>query len=238
MTVTVEPGGRVLKPYPLHRVALVGMGPSAVAFANSVYYEEFRRKLGHSEAWTLNYGHQVWQHDLLFNMHDLVHMRQHAPEADYIEGYKDHPQRVVTTRFVGDIANCYEFPFEELFKRFGDTYFSCGSAYMVAFAIMCLELQEGGAKELHIFGMDFNYHGREEYEAGRCCLEYWIGRAVGMGIDVKVPSSSALMDLYQRSHLNGLQGNGKMYGMQGLEPVFTTSGGKLQLTGWKSNEPD
>ncbi len=49
MTVTVEPGGRVLKPYPLHRVALVGMGPSAATFANSVYYEEFRPKKGHSE---------------------------------------------------------------------------------------------------------------------------------------------------------------------------------------------
>jgi hypothetical protein len=75
VTVTVEPGGKVLKPYPLHRVALIGMGPSAVAFANSVYADEFKVKRGAAEAWTLNYGYQVWQHHLLFNMRDLVHER-------------------------------------------------------------------------------------------------------------------------------------------------------------------
>lgn len=225
-----------MEPYPLHRVALVGMGPSAVAFANSIYYEEFKRRAGEGEVWTLNYGQQVWQHDVLFNMRDLVWFQQHEPEAGLIEMYRNHDKPVITTRYTEAVKNCYEFPFATLFAEFGDTYFSCGTAYMVAMAIMCLLRQDKGEKELHLFGFDFNYPGRSEYETGRACLEYWIGRAVGLGIDVKVPNSSSLMDMFQRTHGQGAQGNGKMYGFHGLEPKFTTANGKLELEGW--NDPE
>lgn len=235
--VTVEPGGRVLQPYPLHQVAMVGMGPSAVQFANSVYYQEFCRKKGEREIWTLNYGYQVWQHDLLFNMRDLVHERQHNPAGDFIEAYREHPVPVVTTRFVKDIQNCYEYPFEEMFDTFGDRYFACGSSFMVAMAIMCLRKQEKGDRILSLFGFDFNYPGKDLYEAGRANLEYWIGRAIQSGIDVRVPDASTLMDMYQRNHTHkGLVGNGVIYGCQDLVPEFDTLEGKLKLTGWKSND--
>ncbi len=239
MTVTVEPGGKVLKPYPLHQVALIGMGPSAVAFANDVYYEHFRSVKGESERWTLNYGQQVWQHDLLFNMRDLVYEHQNNPAGSFFGAYGSHDRPIVTTRYVESIPNCFEFPFEEVFKTFGDSYFACGPAFMMAFASLCLEAMPNGRKQLGLYGMDYNYQDQEAYEAGRPCLEYWIGRAVQRGINVSVPPSSALMDQFQRNHGNGAAGNGKIYGCQGLEPIFDTEcATHMKLIGWKDrNDP-
>lgn len=228
-----------MEPYPLHRVALVGMGPSAATFANAVYYEEVRPKPGHTEVWTLNYGHLVWQHQVLFNMRDLLYERQHNPAGDFIEAYRDHPVPVVTTRFIPGIKNCYEFPFEKMFAKFGDQYFSCGSSFMVAFAIMCLEMEPEGDKELHMYGFDFNYVDKGAIEAGRANLEYWIGRATQRGIKVHIPPASTLMDMYQRTMIKkGLVGNGTIYGMQDLVPEFDTTGKELKLTGWRDiNDP-
>jgi hypothetical protein len=236
VTVTVEPGGKVLKPYPLHRVALIGMGPSAVGFANSVYADEFKAKAGAAERWTLNWGYQVWQHDLLFNMRDLVHERLHNPAGDFIEEYRDHPVPVVTTRFVEGIKNCAEYPFADVFAKFGSTYFSCGPAYMVAFAIMCLEMQEEGAKELHIFGMDYNYPDKNWHEVGRSCLEFWLGIATQRGIDIRLPNSTMLCDQYYRNHTaGGPAGNGRIYGCHDLVPIFDEEETKfLKLKKWKS----
>ena len=42
-------------------------------------------------------------------------------------------------------------------------------------------------------GLDFSYPNAHQAEQGRACVEYWIGRARGLGLDVVVSSQSRLM---------------------------------------------
>lgn len=84
-----------------------------------------------------------------------------------------------------DIPGSVQFPVKEMCQQLGSEYFTCCPAYMVAWAIAL------GYSEIHVYGVDMAQE--TEYSYQRPCMEYWIGRAQGMGIKTHVPRESDLL---------------------------------------------
>lgn len=206
---------RVFKPYPLKRVIILGMGASVSDYINMLYSsptileEDF-------EVWTINCGCAVFDHDVVFNMHDLDVLEKLEPEKKFKDLYNSHNKPVVTVRpWEGAGDNVKEYPLYEVLEAFGQDYFAGGIAYMVAFALLC------DVEEIYIFGCDFSYDDDSSaYERGRPNLEFWLGYAAARGVRISVATSSTLIDTSYRLRGNGAQGFGKVYGYFDRQPVY------------------
>ena len=77
------------------------------------------------------------------------------------------------------------YPLEEITEYFQTDYFSCSVAYAMAMAIY------QGATEIDIWGIFLSSGGEHAYQ--KPCIEYWIGRAIGLGIKVKVHGMTRLL---------------------------------------------
>lgn len=236
--ITVEPNARVWMPQAVADITIVGMGLSGVQLMSDVYQCNFR-KPGVKEIWVLNHSAMLLQHDLAFNMGDLTDpLRLAGPGISFLDLYKDHPQPVITTRYIREIKNCYEFPWEMIFNAHNDYYFQSGPSYLVALAILSLMMYKkdsGKNGTLRLYGLDFNYPGANEYEKGRCCVEYWIGRAKQLGINILVPEITSLLDQNLYNTTNGLQGNGFCYGLGTVRPIFGQDEGRIYLKAFKDS---
>jgi len=234
---TLEPGARVLMPYACEEIVIVGMGMSSIQLHQDVYTCNFSEK-GKREVWTFNVGAKLYQHDLSFNMRDLtIPANMAGPGVSFLDVYKDGTKPVVTSRYVKEIANCYEYPWQLVFETFNDYYFASGPAYAIAFAILCQEeykKQSGKYGTLRLYGLDFNYPGKTEYEAGRCCVEYWIGRAKDRGISLLLPTVTSLMDQNLMDG-EGVQGNGMCYGLGPNRPIFGMDQGRIRFKGFRNS---
>lgn len=76
------------------------------------------------------------------------------------------------------------YPFEAVADSIGQAYWNSSIAYAMALAI------HEGAREIAIFGVDMD--GTDEYAYQRPNMEYLIGIARGLGINVYIPPESAL----------------------------------------------
>lgn len=217
--------GRVWRPSPLRRVDIVAMGASCVEFAKDCYHIGPREK--DHQVWTLNSGPLCFQHDLIWNMHDLTQLPE---ETDYIGLYKTTEKPLVTIRALEELPNSFEFPLAEWIEKYQNNYFANTVSYMIAGALMC------GVEELVLYGADYNYAKKSDYEAGRSCVEYWLGYATAKGIKVKVAMSSTLLDACHRIPGNGgAIGYGEVYGYFKTQPKFDFDpDGKVRLVGFDS----
>jgi len=77
------------------------------------------------------------------------------------------------------------FPMERLIKKFGCDYFSDTICYMMVYAI------DQGYKKLRLYGIDM--HLTDEYQTEKGGIEYWIGYARGLGIDVWIVDGGSLL---------------------------------------------
>lgn len=84
-----------------------------------------------------------------------------------------------------DIPGSVKFPIDELCQQLESSYYTCCPSQMVAWAIAL------GYSEIHVYGVDMAQE--TEYGYQRPCMEYWIGRAQGMGIVTHVPTESDLL---------------------------------------------
>ena len=174
-------------------VAILGMGPSAGA------YLEITKRLGGrhrycDETWVINALGDVFAHDRVFHMDDvrIQEVRaKAAPQSNIaalLPWLKKHPGPVVTSRSHPDYSGLVEFPLEAVINRFNRAYFNSTAAYAVAYACFI------GVKKLSIFGMDFTYPDAHHAEKGRACVEFWLGIAASLGMEIVIPRSSTLMD--------------------------------------------
>ena len=83
-----------------------------------------------------------------------------------------------------DIPCSVRYPIEQAVERFGN-YFTNTISYMIALAIM------EGAEEIGIYGVDMAT--APEYQAQRPSCEYYLGIAVGKGINVTVHPAADLL---------------------------------------------
>lgn len=82
------------------------------------------------------------------------------------------------------------YPLETVIQQLKANYFANSLAYMVAYAIFT------GVKSIHLYGVD--HLSYQTYIMERSCLEYWLGRAQGAGIDISIAEDSAVLKTYNR----------------------------------------
>lgn len=91
---------------------------------------------------------------------------------------------------------CEVYPLEEICAKYKNHYFSNSISYMIAYAIY------KGYDKIKVYGVD---HVRyESYVMERSGVEFWLGIAIGAGIDVEIAAGSALLKTF----------NGKLYGYE------------------------
>lgn len=117
------------------------------------------------------------------------------------------------TRFKGLPLNIEIYPIEDVLKKFPTRFFSNSIAYMIAYALLktktiqtpddALPRPISGYHKIKFYGIDMMNHSTYIQEKGG--VEYWMGVALGMGVEVVNTVGSA----------TGKTFNGKMYGHYG-----------------------
>lgn len=114
----------------------------------------------------------------------------------------------------------YEYPFAEVVEEFQCGYLQNGVAYMIAFAMLCK------VKKISLYGCDFDFRTPGSmYEAGRCCVEYWMGRAHERGIGLVLPDKSNLQDMQKIGKLG-------LYGFGFQQPKFEVHNERVRVAGF------
>lgn len=217
------------QPSPLRRVDIVAMGTSAVEFMQDCYHAPMREK--DHEVWTVNSGPLVFRCDKVWNMHDLSKLTTvNSKEVDYLPLYKTIDFPLITIRALEELPQSLEFPLGQLVDQFQSNYFANTVSYMVAGALLC------GVEEIHLYGADFNFPGKEAYEAGRACVEYWLGIAHARGVKVFTAKTTTLMDaVYRQPGGKGAIGYGAVYGYFDGQPEMSSEG---KVTGFRGAADD
>jgi hypothetical protein len=126
--------------------------------------------------WTLNglmlENNKIERH---FYLHDKHSMANYEEIVDWANEC-DIP--IVVRKKSSDIKNNLVYPIKEIAWHFGTDYFTSSLAFMLAMAIY--EEYEC----IHIIGMP--YCTDIEYFEQKACVEFWIGMALGQGIDVVI----------------------------------------------------
>ncbi len=177
---------------PPARVAIVALGPSRndyIVTADSAG----DRRVRFDQVWAINTAAVVFAHDLVLHMDDVrtQEARAAAGNAKYgawCEFLKRHDKPVLTSRPHPDYPCLEAYPLEQVINACGSDYFNNTVPYGIALAIAI------GVKQLALFGCDYHWTGVSEVEPGRACVEFWLGRAMLQGVDVKVAPTSTLMD--------------------------------------------
>lgn len=78
----------------------------------------------------------------------------------------------------GDIPTSVPYPFDDVVSFFGTDYFADSCCYMVALAIY------QGFDKISLYG--FNYAWGENYGREKPAVSFWLGVAVGFGVQVEV----------------------------------------------------
>lgn len=87
------------------------------------------------------------------------------------------------------------YPIEKIIKKFGTKYFCNSIAYMIAYALYY------GYKKIYLYGVDFDeadwdrQRQKQQEERGD---EFWMGVALGMGVDVITPIESNIGKTFDR----------------------------------------
>jgi hypothetical protein len=77
------------------------------------------------------------------------------------------------------------FPLKRLIKKYGTDYFSDALCYMIVWAI------DKGYRKIRLYGCDMMT--QEEYGWEKGGIEYWVGYAKGLGIEVEICEGSQLL---------------------------------------------
>jgi len=168
-----------------------------VAIVGFTDHREMAMKLDDSfEIWGLNELYRympIPRFHRWFEIHGREYLCADAEGQKHIEDLKSvlGPIPIYMQRHHEDIPGSVRFPIQELIEHFGGAqavganYFTNCPAEMIAFAIAM------GYREIHVYGVDMAQDS--EYGTQRPCCEYWLGRALGMGIKVYVPDLSDLL---------------------------------------------
>lgn len=182
-------------------IAVVGMAPAAL--------NEIPRLSADTEIWTLNVGPQTicprW--DRHYEVHDFDWLRERR--GDNVEAYlawlqEPHEQPIYMLRPDPRIPASKQYPLEQVYPRYGrqmpdgrwNIYAESTVDWMLIAAINDLvndaQREERPASgKLLCLGIDMGL--KLEYQHQRKSAEFWLGVAMGMGIEVIVPQTSDLL---------------------------------------------
>ena len=96
------------------------------------------------------------------------------------------------------------YPLKGIVEKFGRNYFSDTIAYQIAYALY------KGYDKIKIYGADMHTYG--EYATEKGGIEYWLGRAESMGVEIVIPKDSSLLKTCNLMEY-GMNPNIKLYTM-------------------------
>jgi hypothetical protein len=193
-------------------VALVGMAPGTCGFAPA---DENTKVGGGLEVWGLNESHLTkWMKPnwtRWFQLHPKASFTREVEKRGGIGHYdwlkQNHGDKIIYMQYVyPEIPNSVEYPIHDMTQRFfgkllGDErkrkYFTSTMAYMMPIAIA------EGFQRIELYG--FEMAADDEFVSQRPSAEFWIGQALGAGIEVYEPKECNLTD-------------GPLYGYAGRGP--------------------
>jgi len=174
-------------------IAILGLGPSLDGYTGLTKRAGGRRAFC-DETWCVNALGAVFDCDRTFHMDDvrIQEIRAAAlPDSNIarmLAWIKTSPGPIVTSRAHPEYPGLVEFPLRDVLERFPMGYFNNTAAYAVAYALFI------GATKISLFGCDYTYPNVHHAEKGRACLEFWLGMAAEMGVQLSVPKVSSLLD--------------------------------------------
>ena len=198
-------------------VAIVGMGKSwfdyNLAKSHGAHFDE---------VWAINSVASVIFHDRVFMM---------DPPSRFLDtddaGGQTNSMSKLLTEHEGPVYTCelddrcpglVEYPINEVLGGCGCHYLNNTVSYAVAFAIW------NKVAKIKMFGIDFGYKGNLYFaEAGRASVEFWLGKAMSLDIQVEVAHTSYLLD-------TAVPDDEKLYGYHRLDDplvVITNEHGHL-----------
>lgn len=165
------------------KVALVGFSSST---RDAAPYDDPSYEL-----WGMNqsYLHFKREPDRWFEIH-VADQREDPEVPAYLSDLKDLGCPVYTVDRDPTIPTSIRYPLERVVEGLPAYYrrfFTSSAAYMVALAIA------EGFETIALYGIDCAIG--TEYETQKPCLEAWLSLAIGRGIEVIVPSASALFKI-------------------------------------------
>ena len=165
-------------------VAIVAMGQSSGTYLALCANRGDRHRVA-EETWAINAMGGVIDHDLLFHMDDCK-IQESRAEADpkggvsgMVNWLKDHPRFVTSTAYP-DYPGAIEYPLEDVINMIRFPYLNSTSACAVAYAMTM------GVKHLKLYGLDFTYQNWHQGEKGRGCVEFLLGIAWAMRINIEI----------------------------------------------------
>ena len=116
-----------------------------------------------------------------------------------------------------------EYPLKQIVKYSESAYLNNTVAYAIAYALW------SKVKQISIFGVDFTYQTNMHFaEAGRGCVEFWIGKCINQGIQVGIAPRSSLLD-------TDVDTKHKLYGYHRLDNpqvTFQDNYGNINICKW------
>jgi hypothetical protein len=155
-----------------------------------------------AEVWVINGPKLPPRWDVLFQLHGLHHIEQ-KHGTDYLEWLKTvDPDR----RLIMPVQHCMRgavaYPLRQIRERFR-AYLNNSVPLAIAYA-----LYVGPPSKLWLDGMFYLDGGKGEPDGSVRCIEYWLGVAEGMGVEVLVPPGCGLLE--PQPHVYGFEGPGSV----------------------------
>lgn len=158
----------------IDHVVIIGLGKN----------KELALDIKGAELWGLVWDSEWAKYDRLFEMHDLNLIRSiKCRPSGYEDKLRECWQPLYMQEYYKDIPNAIKYPFKQVIEYTGD-YFNSSIAYMLALAI------SNEIPVITILGV--NMLDAEEYRYQKPNLEYLIGLASGIGLQVNLDEQSGL----------------------------------------------
>src|SRR3990167_10746849 len=127
--------------------------------------------------------------DTIFSMDDLDHLltvrRGMFTKEQFIEKVNERSVPYYSSVVTPEIRMCREYPLKEVMSVLKVPYLSNTICYMLAYAIF----QKVG--RISLYGVA--QMGAHEYAQEKAAVEFWLGMALGMGIELNVCTPSLLL---------------------------------------------
>ena len=205
-------------------VAIVGLGKSwhdyNLAKSHGAHFDE---------VWAINAVGSVIFHDRTFMMDPVSRFLDSDDAGGQTSGMTEvllnDDKPIYTCELDDRCTNLIEFPINEILEEFNCCYINNTVAYAVAFALW------SKVKTIKMFGIDFSYKNNLHFaESGRACVEFWLCKAMHLGVEIEVAKSSALLD-------TNVIAEEKLYGYHRLDdPLVAMGDGKGFMTSMKKSE--
>jgi hypothetical protein len=140
-----------------------------------------------TELWGVNRTHLIQKDpplDRVYFFDSLGHfVNGGAPDA--VKEWNELGVPIYTRHHYPELPTSVQYPIDKVIAHFDLCYFTCTVSYMIAHAIY------EGVEQITLTGM-YHLTDSSEYMSHKACVEYWVGVAVGQGLDVTINGNTML----------------------------------------------